>query len=93
MELSFSGEIWYWRGPSPFHFVTVPMKQGELIKEIAAGVTYGWGVIPVTAKIGATEWTTSLFPKEGSYAVPIKNLVRTKEKIGVDDKVTITLKI
>lgn len=93
MELSFSGEIWYWRGPSPFHFVTVPMKQGELIKAIAAGVTYGWGVIPVTAKIGATEWTTSLFPKEGSYAVPIKNLVRTKEKIGVDDEVTIILKI
>ncbi len=91
--MTFSGEIWYWRGPSPFHFVTVPIQQGEEIKAIAAEVTYGWGVIPVTAKIGDTEWTTSLFPKEGSYVVPIKNLVRTREKIGVDDKVTITLKI
>ena len=27
MDLEFSGEIIYWRGPSPFHFVTVPEEQ------------------------------------------------------------------
>jgi hypothetical protein len=25
VELEFSGEVWFWRGPSPFHFVTVPV--------------------------------------------------------------------
>ncbi len=24
MDLEFSGEIWFWRGPAPWHFVTVP---------------------------------------------------------------------
>ena len=40
-------------------------------------MTYGWGMIPVQARIGATAWTTSLFPKDGSYLVPIKTRVRT----------------
>ncbi|WP_281897961.1 DUF1905 domain-containing protein [Micromonospora humidisoli] len=24
MELAFSGELWWWKGPAPWHFVTVP---------------------------------------------------------------------
>jgi hypothetical protein len=24
VDLEFSGEVWFWRGPSPYHFVTVP---------------------------------------------------------------------
>jgi hypothetical protein len=35
-------------------------------------VTYGWGMIPVTAQIGTTEWITSLLPKDGRYIVPVK---------------------
>ena len=93
MELKISGEVWYWRGPSPFYFVTVPKKQGAKIKEIAAAVTYGWGVIPVTAKSGRSEWTTSLFPKDGTYVIPIKKVVREKEEIEVGDTVKIVLEI
>jgi len=52
MELKISGEVWYWRGPSPFYFVTVPKKQGEKIKEIASLVTYGWGGNPCYRKVG-----------------------------------------
>ena len=93
MELKISGEVWYWRGPSPFYFVTVPKKQGEKIKEIASLVTYGWGVIPVTSKSGNSEWTTSLFPKDGTYVVPIKKVVREKEAIEVGNVVKILLEI
>lgn len=60
MDLSFAGEIWYWRGPSPFHFVSVPEDHCPAIKEISSAVTYGWGMIPVTVRIGGTETTTSL---------------------------------
>ena len=24
MELEFTGEVWQWRGPAPYYFVTVP---------------------------------------------------------------------
>jgi hypothetical protein len=93
MQLHFAGEIFYWRGPAPFLFVTVPDDEAAAIHEIAAEVTYGWGVIPSTARIGGTEFTTSLFPKDGGYLVPIKKVVQDAERIGVDDIVEIELTI
>ena len=79
MELEFSGEVWFWRGPSPYHFVTVPEDESAELQATSAEVTYGWGMIPVEARIGSTRWTTSLFPKNGGYVVPLKDLVREAE--------------
>jgi hypothetical protein len=93
MNIEFSGEIWYWRGPAPYHFVTVPAEDCTELKAVSALVTYGWGMIPVFAQIGATEWKTSLFPKEGRYLVPIKDSVRNAEKLGEGDTVTVRLKV
>ncbi len=93
MVIEFTGKIWFWRGPAPWFFVTVPAKQSRDIKEISRLVTYGWGVIPVHVRIGKTEWTTSLFPKDGRYLVPIKVSVREAENLDVNDKVTIQLEI
>ncbi len=91
MDLEFSGEVWSWRGPSPYHFVTVPEGESAELRATAALVTYGWGMIPVEARIGSTRWTTSLFPKDGGYVVPLKDLVRTAEGIAVGDVVTVRL--
>ena len=91
LTFKFSGEVVYWRGPAPFHFVAVPEAQALKIKAEAARLTYGWGVIPVTAKVGKVEFTTSLFPKNGGYLVPIKNVVRIPENIEVGDIIAITL--
>jgi hypothetical protein len=93
MDLEFSGEVWFWRGPSPFHYVTVPAQQSADIKAVSAGVTYGWGMIPVLAGIGETEWTTSLFPKDGGYVLPVKDVVRTAEAINIGDDVKVRLSI
>lgn len=93
MNFKFSGEVIYWRGPSPFHFVAVPESAAKKIKAEAARLTYGWGVIPATVKIGKTEFTTSLFPKNGGYLIPIKNVVRLPENIEVGDTVSIALKL
>lgn len=93
MELEFTGEIWHWRGPSPYHFITVPDDGCDQIAAVAARVSYGWGVIPVAARIGSTEWTTSLFPKEGGYVVPVKDAVRRAEDLELGDTVTIELAI
>ena len=56
-------------------------------------VTYGWGMIPAQLLIGATRWTTSLFPKDGGYVVPLKDTVRNAERIGVGDTVTVRLAV
>ena len=56
VELEFSGEIIYWRGPSPFHFVTAPEEQSAAIEAVSSLVTYGWGAIPVEARIGVTDF-------------------------------------
>ena len=93
MRLEFRGEITYWRGPSPFHFIAVPGDGCREIHAISSLVKYGWGVIPVTARIGGTEWTTSLFPKDGGYLVPIKDAVRKREGLALGDEPTIALTI
>lgn len=93
MNIEFSGEIWYWRGPAPYHFVTVPAKECSDLKAISALVTYGWGMIPVVARVGATEWKTSLFPKNGLYLVPIKDSVRNAENLAEGDTVTVQLEV
>lgn len=93
MRLRFSGEIWYWRGPAPFHFVTVPPAESEMIGDVAAVVTYGWGMIPASVTIGRTTLSTSLWPKDGGYIVPIKKALQEAEDVSVDDVVEITLDI
>lgn len=85
--------MWFWRGPSPFHFVTVPEEESQDIDAIARDVTYGWGCIPVTARVGSTRFTTSLFPKDGGYIVPIKAAVRKAEHLELGDVVKVTMTI
>jgi hypothetical protein len=81
------------RGPAPFHFVTVPEEQCTELAAVAADVSYGWGMIPVRARTGATEWRTSLFPKDGGYVVPLKDAVRRAERIDVGDVVALHLDV
>jgi hypothetical protein len=93
MELGFSGEIWFWRGPAPFHFVTVPEEECLALKEVSAVVTYGWGMIPVSVRIGDSEWTTSLWPKNGGYIVPVKKWVQDAEELDIGDTVEVRLTV
>ena len=93
MNIEFDGEIWFWRGPAPWYFVTIPAEQSNEIKEISNLVTYGWGVIPVQVRIGNTEFKTSLFPKDGLYIVPIKASVRKAEKLQEGDTVNVQLEV
>ena len=93
MHLEFTGEMWYWRGPSPYHFITVPEEESAELYAASSLVTYGWGMIPVTSQIGVTVWTTSLFPKDGGYVVPVKDLVRKAEGLEVGEDVTVSLTV
>ncbi len=93
MQLRIEGAIWFWRGPAPFHFVTVPPVESDMIHDIASVVTYGWGMIPASVTIGSTTVTTALWPKDGGYIVPIKKALQDREGLGVDDVVALVLDI
>ena len=93
MELRIRGEVIHWRGPSPFHFVAIPAAQGAKIRARSRELTYGWGVIPVRGTIGSTAFTTSLFPRDGSYLVPIKDAVRRAEGLELGERVTVELEL
>ncbi|MFC7622134.1 DUF1905 domain-containing protein [Microlunatus sp. GCM10028923] len=91
LRFEFTGDIWHWRGPAPFHFVTVPEDASAQIRDLATVLSYGWGVIPVRARIGDTEWTTSLFPKDGGYALPVKDAVRRAEQLAEGSVVSVIM--
>jgi hypothetical protein len=93
MNIDFDGKIWFWRGPAPWYFVTVPAKQSSELRALSGSVTYGWGMIPVHARIGKTRWQTSLFPKDGRYIVPIKASVRKAEHLEEGDQVAVRLEV
>jgi Domain of unknown function (DUF1905) len=93
MDLEFAGEMWFWRGPAPWHFVSVPEEESAEIEAASTFVTYGWGMIPVTARIGGTVWTTALWPKDGLYIVPVKTWVRKAEGLELGDIVEVRLAI
>ncbi len=93
MDVEFTDAVFEWRGPAPYHFLRVPEDDALEIQDVAAAVTYGWGMIPVAVTIGQTTWTTALWPKDGSYVVPLKDWVRRAEGIGLGDVVTVRLRI
>ncbi|HEX5510177.1 MAG TPA: DUF1905 domain-containing protein [Actinomycetales bacterium] len=90
-QLDFAGEVWHWRGPAPFYFVTVPEEESEIVHEVRHLVTYGWGMVPLEARVGRTTWTTSLFPKDGLYVLPMKDAVRRAEEIEEGDVIDVSV--
>ncbi len=93
METQVTGEVFCWRGPAPHHFVRVPDDVCEVIADVSPEVTYGWGMVPVTVRIGRTTWPTSLWPKDGRYLVPLRKDARVRAGVELGDTVTLTLAI
>lgn len=93
MNIEFTGKMWFWKGPAPWYFVTVPAEQCRDLKAISGAVTYGWGMIPVHVRIGKSAWTTSLWPKDDRYIVPIKASIRKAENLEEGDNVTVRLDV
>ena len=90
---SFEGPLWYWRGPAPFYFVRVPAELAEELADVAADVTYGWGMVPVEVTVGGHTWETSLWPKDGGYLVPVRAQVRRDLGVEADDVVPVRLAV
>lgn len=89
-EFKIKAEVWLYPGLSGWHFVTLDKALSAKIRQ-----TYKTGFVKVVATIGKTSWNTSLFPHKQSkaYLLCIKNDIRKKESIFVEDQVIITLRL
>ncbi len=92
MDFEFEGPVVEWRGPAPFYFLRVPEHDSDDIKIAAAGIEY-WGQVPVHVRIGDTEFTTALFPRDGRYLIPLKAAVRAAVGIELDDVLSVGLDV
>jgi GNAT superfamily N-acetyltransferase len=92
LELEFTGEIFQWRGPAPYYFVRVPEEESLELKAVSSGRYYR-GMIRVRAWIGDTEWSTSLWPKDGCYVLPIRDSVRKPRGLADGDTVSAHLTV
>ena len=92
MDFEFEGPVVEWRGPAPFYFVAVPEEESVDIKFAAKGVEY-WGQVPVMVRIRDTEFATALFPKNGRYLLPLKDMVRKSAGIEVDQVVAVAMSV
>lgn len=88
----FEAEAWEWQGDAPWVFVTLPP---DIADEIEAGAAPrpGFGSVPVDVEVGASRWSTSLFPDKtsASYLLPLKRAIRSAEGIEVGDVVSVRL--
>jgi len=93
VELEFTGRVIEWRGPAPYYYLPLPDEEADDVREIAAMATYGWGVIPVAARIGDLSFETSLFPRDGGYLLPLKDAVRKPAGITVGDEISVEMTV
>lgn len=94
--LDFEATLWQWdaRQSDSWFFVTLPSAAAPEIADRTQG-RRGFGSVKVRATIGATTWSTSIFPDKnsGSYVLPVKKPVRLKEQIDGDDTVRVILEL
>ncbi len=89
----FESTVIYWRGPAPFFFAPIPPHHAAELRGISKLVTYGWGMAPVEATIGDVVFQTSLFPKNGTYLLPLKTNVRRESQITAGDLIAVEVTI
>lgn len=92
-RFAFETEVIHWRGPSPFFYAPVPPDLAEAVRAVAKAVSYGWGVVPVDAEVRGVAFRTSLFPKDGTYLVPLKDAVRRAAGVTAGDVVEVEMTI
>jgi hypothetical protein len=88
-------EIWVYPGKGGWHFMTLPTDVAARIKAAMSGLARPWGSLGVTAVIGKTRWTTSLFPDKASSSLllPIKASVRQREGLKAGDAPIVTIEV
>ena len=90
-----------WQGDrGTYHLVTFTGEQAEAIAmharlhRLEFGTSRGFGSVKVMARIGETEWKTSVFPqnKQSEWVLLVSKPVMRKEDLAHGEDLTVTLK-
>ena len=93
LQFRFEADVIDWRGPSPYFFAPLPPEEAAEIRRVARAASYGWGVIPVEATVRDVVFTTSLFPREGTYLLPLKDAVRRRTNVTAGDRIAVEMTV
>ena len=86
------GKLWKYSGDkASWFFLTLTPEAKKQIDELK-GKRKGWGQVAVEVALGSSVWKTSVFPdKKLGYVLPIKAIVRKKEKISEGDELEVNM--
>ena len=103
-KFKFKSKVFVWNAgnqerkddASSWRFARVPENISAKIKEMQKGrFRRGWDAVYAKAKIGKSEWVTSVFPDRHSatYILPLKKQIRYEENLydGIDINVSIEI--
>jgi Domain of unknown function (DUF1905) len=66
----------------------------ELMRRLELGRRRGFGSVRVEVAVGASRWSTSVFPqKGGGWFLPVKKAICRAEDIAADDEVAVRLEL
>ncbi len=91
MKISIKNKVQIFNGAAAWYFMELPK---EMSDEIRKQIIFkrGWGAVRVRARIGKTEWDTSIFPlKNKNYFLALKKEVRTREKIELGQEIEVEI--
>ena len=90
MEWTFDAELWLWKADAAWHFITLPEYVSDEIEDVVVE-RRGFGSLRVEARIGESQWSTSIFPSKeiGSFLLPVKKAVRAAEGLSEGARCTV----
>ncbi|HSM52863.1 MAG TPA: DUF1905 domain-containing protein [Erythrobacter sp.] len=82
-------------GFDPAYFVTLPEAATSEVAayRLASGQRGGFGSLRITARIGGSEWQTTLNAGGGGWSLPIRKPVRLAEAISEGDLVQVEIEL
>ncbi len=89
MNRNFTATVRIFERDKGWYYVAVPTHLSKPIEHLADR-----GLIAVTAKIGNSNWPTSLLPMgDGTHFIALPMKVRSKEKIALNDTINISFEL
>lgn len=93
-SFAFDAALWEHEGPASWYFVSLPNDDADTI-DAEHGGRRGFGSIRVSATIGGSRWSTSIFPdsKRATFVLPVKRAIRDAEGLTAGSVVRVELDI
>ena len=88
----FTADLWEWEARASWFFVTLPVDAAADIRELPMPPR-GFGSVPVRARIGSSEFDTSIFPSDDSYVLPVRRAVRVREGLEAGGPVDVEVEV